>query len=110
MDEASKNVIRIRTGESHDGWMLRSIHRRAAGFEKNHQETTLVLPTPGFEQPGLSAGGAVSKMGVCGNDRNVAGTPQNCVPAAAPILPVSAPTTRSAHKIRQDILSIGANN
>jgi general secretion pathway protein N len=113
VDETSKDVIRIRTGESHDGWMLRSVHRRAASFEKNHQETTLMLPTAGPEQPGPSAGAAASKIpgtSVCGNDRNVGGAPQNCAPPAAPILPVSAPTTVSAHKIRQDILSIGANN
>jgi general secretion pathway protein N len=111
VDENSKDVLRIRSGGSHAGWTLHSVQRRSATFEKDHQETTLMLPTPGSEQPGLSVGGAVPRVGggsVCGNDRNAEGSPQNCAPA--PILPVSAPTTRSARKIRQDILSIGANN
>jgi general secretion pathway protein N len=113
VDEASKNVIRIRAGESHAGWTLRQVHRRSASFEKDHQETTLLLPTPGSEQRALSVADVPSRTGaasVCGNDRNVGGLPQNCAPSATPILPVSAPTTRNAHKIRQDILSIGANN
>jgi general secretion pathway protein N len=97
VDETSKEVIRIRTGESHAGWTLRSIQRRSAGFEKGHQETTLVLPTPGSEQRGLSAGSAAAKAGGAS------------VPAA-PIIPVSAPATRSTHKIRQESLSIGATN
>jgi hypothetical protein len=100
VDETSKDVIRIRTGESHAGWTLRSIYQRSASFEKGHQETTLVLPSPGSEQRALSAGAAAAKpSGVS-------------VPVApvAPILPVSAPATRSAHKVWQESLSIPANN
>jgi len=109
VDEASKEVIRIRTGESHDGWTLRSLHRRAASFEKNYQEMTLVLAPPGSEPSAPSVGVVASRTagaGVSGNDRGAA----NLADAPLPILPVSAPTTRSAHKIRQDILSIGAQN
>jgi hypothetical protein len=113
VDETSKDVIRIRTGESHAGWTLRSVHRRSASFKRDGQETTVMFPTPGSEQSALSVGGAAPRIGggsVCGNDRNAGGSPQNCALPAAPILPVSAPTTRSAHKVRQDILSIGANH
>ena len=113
LDEISKDVIRMRTGESHAGWILRSVQRRAASFEKDRQETTLALPNPGSEQPAPSVGDAASKItrgSVCGNNRNGGGSSAHCAPAAVPIIPVSAPTTRSAHKIRQDILSIGANN
>ena len=109
VDEASKEVIRIRTGESHDGWTLRSLHRRAASFEKNYQEMTLVLAPPGSEPSAPSVGVVASRTagaGASGNDRGAA----NLADAPLPILPVSAPTTRSAHKIRQDILSIGAQN
>ena len=100
VDETSKDVIRIRTGESHAGWTLRSIHRHSANFEKGHQETTLVFPTPGSEQRGLSAGAVATKPGGAS------------VPAApvAPIIPVSAPATRSAQKVRQESLSIPATN
>jgi hypothetical protein len=100
VDETSKDVIRIRTGESHAGWTLRSIHRHSASFEKGHQDITLVFPSPGSEQLGLSAGGAAAKTGGVS------------VPAAplAPIIPVSAPATRGAHKVRQESLSIRATN
>ena len=112
VDETSKEVIRIRAGESHAGWRLRAVHRRSANFAKDRQETNLMLPAPVAEPRALSADGAPAKTGVasvCGNGRGVEGSPRNCAPAAA-IVPVSAPTTRSAHKIRQDILSIGSTN
>jgi len=110
VDETSKEVIRIRTGASHDGWTLRSVHRRAASFEKNHQETTLMLAPPGSEQSAPSAGVVASRGGanVSGNDRGAANLPENRARPVALTLPASAPTTPSAHKIRQDILSIGA--
>jgi len=110
VDEISNDVIRIRTGESHAGWVLRSVHRRTASFEKDRQDTTLAMPAS--KQPGASVDGAGSKIAasICRNDRNVIGAAQNCVSPAPSILPVSAPTTRSADKIRQDILSIGASN
>jgi hypothetical protein len=100
VDETSKDVIRIRTGESHAGWTLRSIYQRSASFQKGHQETILVLPSPGSEQRGLSAGAVPAKPGGAS------------VPAApvTPILPVSAPATRSAGKVRQESLSIPATN
>jgi hypothetical protein len=113
VDETSKDVIRIRVGESHDGWTLRSIHKRAASFEKNYQGTTLMLPTPGTEQPALSVGGVASRIGgasVCGNDRGVGGSLENCAQPAALTLPASESPPRSAHTIRQAMLSIPVRN
>jgi general secretion pathway protein N len=111
VDETSKEVIRIRTGASHDGWILRSVQRRAANFNKNHQETTLTLAPPASEPSAPSIGVSASKTGgagISGNDQGAANLPDNRAPL--PILPVSAPTTRSAHKVRQDLLSIPASN
>jgi general secretion pathway protein N len=119
VDEASKEVIRIRIGESHGGWTLRSVHRRAANFEKDDQEASLLLPTPGAEQPAPVTGGAASKIGVtlstggagvCGNGRGAGGSPENCARSAAPVIPASAPATRRAREIRQDILSIAVQH
>jgi len=111
VDETSKEVIRIRTGASHDGWILRSLQRRAASFEKNHQETTLTLAPPASEPSAPSIGVAASRTGgagISGNDHGAASLPDNRAPL--PILPVSAPTMQNAHKVRQDLLSIPVSN
>jgi general secretion pathway protein N len=50
LDEATNNVIRLRIGENHAGWTLRSVHGREASFEKDHRTATLVLPPPGAPQ------------------------------------------------------------
>jgi hypothetical protein len=112
LDEASKDVIRIRAGASHDGWTLNSIHRRAASFEKNRQETTLVLAPPGSEPAASGVGVVASRSGVVDvpGNRGAANSAENRARPTAPVLPISAPMTRNAHKIRQDILSIGAQN
>ncbi len=49
-DETSKNVVRLRIGQNHTGWVLRSIQGREATFEKDHRTATLALPPPGAEQ------------------------------------------------------------
>jgi general secretion pathway protein N len=115
VDEASKDVIRIKAGESHAGWILRSVQRRSASFEKDRQETTLVIPPPGFAQPGSGVGVVASRTGgadIPGNDRRAANSVEH---RARPVaLTASAPITPGTHKvrqeIRQDILSIGAQN
>ncbi len=55
LDETSKNVIRLRTGQVHGGWTLRSVRRRVASFERDHLEATLELSPPGAEKSTLSA-------------------------------------------------------
>lgn len=47
VDQATRNVIRLRTGEGHDGWTLRAIHGRDAVFEEDRREAVLALPNPG---------------------------------------------------------------
>ena len=112
LDETSKEVIRIKAGASHDGWTLSSVHRRAASFEKNSQETTLMLGPPGAEQPASDVGAVASRSGGVNipANRGAANPAENRALPAAPTVPISAPMTRSAHKIRQDILSIGVQN
>ena len=53
LDQATNNVIRLRTGQDHLGWVLRSVKGREATLEKNQQSTTLEFP-----QPGMPAAGA----------------------------------------------------
>jgi general secretion pathway protein N len=50
LDQATNTVIRLRIGENHAGWILRSVQGRDASFEKDHRTATLALPTPGGPQ------------------------------------------------------------
>ena len=50
LDETTKNPIRLRTGDGHQGWVLRSVHRREATFQKDQQTATFSLPKPGTNQ------------------------------------------------------------
>jgi hypothetical protein len=50
LDQTNNNVIRLRTGQDHLGWVLRSVKGREATLEKNQQSTTLELPAPGTAQ------------------------------------------------------------
>ncbi|MBV8755227.1 MAG: hypothetical protein JO328_20445 [Hyphomicrobiales bacterium] len=116
LDETSKEVIRIRTGASHEGWRLSSLQRRAASFEKNSQETTIMLSPPGSEQPASGAGVLAARSGgsnVPGN-HGAADSAENRARPVALTLPAPVPPTPSSHnlrrEIRQDILSIGAQN
>src|SRR5262249_32377880 len=102
LDETSKDVIRIRTGASHDGWTLSSVHRRAASFEKNRQETTLMLAPPGSEQPPSVAAARSGGVNVSGN-RADANPAENRARPVALTYPAPAPVAPSPHKLRREI-------
>jgi len=55
LDQATKDVVRLKIGEGHDGWILRSVRGREASFEKDHQTATLALPPHGGESAGRPA-------------------------------------------------------
>lgn len=55
IDQATKDVIRLRTGQDHAGWILRSVRGREATFDKDHRTATLALPAPGAEPAGPPA-------------------------------------------------------
>jgi hypothetical protein len=54
MEKGSQEVVRLRTGESHQGWVLRSVQGRQAILEKGDRKETVTLPVPGD----TTAGGA----------------------------------------------------
>jgi general secretion pathway protein N len=47
MEQATRNIIRLRVGEDHQGWVLRSVQRREATLEKESATAVLALPAPG---------------------------------------------------------------
>jgi hypothetical protein len=51
LDQASHNFVRLKTGEGHAGWILRSIKAREATLEKDEQSETLILPAPQDSSP-----------------------------------------------------------
>lgn len=49
LDETTRGVVRLKTGQVHDGWILRSIEGREAVFEKDRRKARLALPAPGAD-------------------------------------------------------------
>ena len=50
LDQATNSVVRLRTGQDHDGWVLRSVKGREATLQKDKVTTTLALPVPGVPE------------------------------------------------------------
>ena len=46
VDENTKNVVRMKTGETISGWTLRLVGKRSATFEMASQVAILVIPPP----------------------------------------------------------------
>jgi hypothetical protein len=44
VEMSTKNVIRLKPGQNHNGWVLRSIRGREATLEKDSETTVLALP------------------------------------------------------------------
>lgn len=50
LDQTTHNVVRLKTGEGHAGWILRSVKAREATLQKERQTETLRLPAPGEQR------------------------------------------------------------
>ncbi|MGP9814537.1 hypothetical protein ACTZWT_23745 [Rhodopseudomonas sp. NSM] len=46
IDRGDKSVVRLRTGENHNGWVLRSVAPRQVVLEKGDENAVLTLPPP----------------------------------------------------------------
>ena len=44
--ETTRDIVRVRTGENHAGWVLRSVRGREATLEKDPETAILALPDP----------------------------------------------------------------
>ena len=81
IDQTSRSALRLRVGEQHDGWTLRSVQKREATLVKDQQSALVAMPQPG-------------KGGDVGNDLlppnpDVAADPDGlAAPAAVPVAPV----------------------
>jgi len=57
LDRATNNIVRLRMGEGHDGWILRAVRVREVTLQNGGLTETLSLPPPGLQaavpQPGV---------------------------------------------------------
>jgi len=51
LDETTRAIVRLKTGESHAGWTLRSVRQREATLEKDRETMILALPAPVGKKP-----------------------------------------------------------
>jgi len=51
---ATRDVVRLRVGEDHEGWALRSVKTREAILVKDRERVVLELPPPGESAMSLS--------------------------------------------------------
>lgn len=51
LNPSNNDVLRVRTGESFEGWTLRSVRGREVAFEKASRHVVLALPSPDDSQP-----------------------------------------------------------
>jgi general secretion pathway protein N len=103
VDQATNDVIRLRTGQDHDGWVLRSVHGRETTFEKDRRTATLAIPPPGapestpgpnqFTQPAVPLPAAASggNTWVDGDGQLIRPPPRKTSQPAGPV-PRSADT------------------
>jgi general secretion pathway protein N len=89
IDTNAKNVVRLRTGEKHNGWMLRAVQRREVMFEKGLETTVLTLPPPEMKQAAAAAPGMAAPANAPQGNQPipVAFTPPGASPAPAGIQP-----------------------
>ena len=46
VDQTTQTIVRLRTGEGHDGWVLRTVGGREVTLQNDHETAVLSLPRP----------------------------------------------------------------
>jgi hypothetical protein len=54
LDSTTRAVLRLKIGETHEGWVLRAVRRREATLQKGSQVAVLTLPLPEMSKAGLA--------------------------------------------------------
>jgi general secretion pathway protein N len=102
LDQTTKAVVRLRTGEDHSGWILRSVEGREARFDKGQQTATLALPAPGAgpgTQGPITTGTVASGTWMDGDGQMITPPPGA---SARPSLPaVATPTAGTPSSTRR---------
>lgn len=69
IDQTSRTALRLKLGEQHEGWTLRSVQKREAMLVKDQQIAVVAMPQPG------QASDAGNELPPPGPERDVAGDP-----------------------------------
>jgi hypothetical protein len=86
--DQSKNVLRLKTGEGHKGWILRAVQRRDVIFARGKETTVLSLPAPEMKKAAAAPPG--------GSVVPVAAVPASSPPPQSPSLPAVAQPAATA--------------
>jgi len=92
LDQATNNVVRLKTGQDHQGWVLRSVKGREVTLEKNKRSATLALPVPTAISLGEAASMPVPPPVLPGPGRPSLPRPPGPAGAAPPGAPPAHPT------------------
>ena len=71
IDQTNRTALRLKLGEQHEGWTLRSVQKREAMLVKDQQIAVVAMPEPG------QANDAGIEPSSSGPERDVAGDPDN---------------------------------
>jgi hypothetical protein len=53
LDQTTNTVVRLKTGEGHNGWIMLSVHGREATLQKDRDTAVLALPARDADQSGI---------------------------------------------------------
>jgi len=81
LDQTTRGIVRLRTGENHRGWILRAVRRREATLQKDQDTLLLALPAPGEQE----------KRGPDGDALPAPALPAPALPAPPPAPPPARP-------------------
>jgi general secretion pathway protein N len=90
IDETTRGVVRLKTGQVHDGWVLRSIEGREATFEKDRRKAKLTLPAPGADQSTQAQAPLPVSTGAQGDGAWIDGDGQRIAPPKRTSQPIGA--------------------
>jgi hypothetical protein len=63
LETGTQNIVRLRVGEDHQGWVLRLIKAREVTLVKDREQAVVLeLPAPGDAPPGLGMAGTIPPM------------------------------------------------
>jgi general secretion pathway protein N len=86
LNEADKTTLRLRTGENHEGWVLRSIRSGEVTFEKGERIATFALAPFGSAAAAFTASTSVANTWRDGDGQMISAPPRREQKPASPTL------------------------